>query len=110
MLKFLYFFASVGILAGLVAAGLFVAGGNGSEAMSTFATAVSIILGVASIIYSLIANESSARANQETLKILDEIKEQNRRLVEKIHKELSKDNFNEQNIEYLRNSPFGGGM
>lgn len=66
-----------------------------SNVIGIISTILSIILGVVSIIYTYISGK-------ETMNVLEEIKRQNSRLVDKINYELSKDNYNDKNIEYIR--------
>lgn len=63
-----------------------------SSMFSTISTIISIILGAGSFVYTYVSGE-------ETLNHLDEIKSQNDRLVSKINYELSKENYDNNNIE-----------
>lgn len=65
-----------------------------SSMVSTISTIISIILGAGSFVYTYVSGE-------ETLNHLDEIKSQNDRLVSKINQELSKENYDKNNIENI---------
>lgn len=65
-----------------------------SSMFSTISTIISIILGAGSFVYTYVSGE-------ETLNHLDEIKSQNDRLVSKINYELSKENYDNNNIENI---------
>ena len=65
-----------------------------SSMFSTISTIISIILGARSFVYTYVSGE-------ETLNHLHEIKSQNDRLVSKINQELSKENYDKNNIENI---------
>lgn len=96
-LKIVYIFAGVGIAFAMISAVLYLIGCDWSNALGAFSTVISIVLGLVSIVYTYV----SGREMQITL---DEIKKQNSRLVDKINYELSKDNYNEKNIEYIKST------
>lgn len=105
-----FIFASFGILLALISAILYLIGSDCYGAIGIFSTVISILLGVVSIVYTYFSGkETSALFSQLDQRIakLDEqivkIDEQNRTLVSKIQMELSKDNFNQANIDGIRN-------
>lgn len=63
--------------------------------ISITASIISIILAIVSIVYT-------CKTNKNTEKLLDDIRRQNNKLVDKINYELSKDNYDEVNIAHLR--------
>lgn len=96
-LRVVYVFAVIGIVFSVFAAILYSIGCDWSSAIGAVSTIISIVLGVVSIIYTYVSGE-------HTIKTLEEIERQNRKLVDKINHELSKDNFNEKNIEYIQST------
>ncbi len=65
-----------------------------SSCIGMISTIVSILLAIFSFVYTYISGK-------ETLDNLDEIKRQNYILVQKINDELSKSNYNDNNIENI---------
>ena len=89
-----FVFALVGILLAFASAIIFFFNKEFSSGVGVFSTVISILLGIYSIIYTYVSG-------QETLKLLQDIKERERRLVDKINHELSKDNYDRDNINSL---------
>ena len=87
----------MGVVLSFAAAVLYLIGNNWSNAIGAASTIISIVLGLVSIIYTYISGK-------ETMETLEGIKMQNRRLVDKINHEISKGNFNEDNIEYIKST------
>lgn len=86
--------AIIGIILAFISAIIFWINGSYGDVVSIASTIISIILGLISIVYTYVSGE-------ETLKTLNEIKKENRSLVEKINYELAKNNYDEANIESL---------
>lgn len=66
--------------------------GNAADAMGILSTLVSIGLAIAAMEYTY-------RTSEETAKLLERIEKQNQRLVDKINRDLTSDNFDEANVE-----------
>lgn len=94
-LKIIYIIAGIGIVLSIMAAFLYLIDCNWSGAIGAVSTIISIVLGIVSMLYTYISGK-------ETVETLEEMKRQNRRLVDKINHEISKGNFNEDNIEYIK--------
>ena len=94
LIKSTRFLAIIGIICAFISAILLYANNSYTDAIGIISTIISIILGFVSIVYTYTSGES-------TIKALDEIRIENRRLVDKINYELCKDNYNEVNIESL---------
>ena len=67
---------------------------NVSSFVGTISTIVSIVLGMMSFIYSYVSGK-------QTLEYLNEIKEENDKLVERLNYELSKENYGDKNVENI---------
>lgn len=96
-LRAVYVIAGIGLALSVVSAFLYLIDCNWSNAISAVSTIISIALGLVSIVYTYISGK-------ETMETLEEIKRQNSKLVDKINYEISKDNYNERNIEYIKSS------
>ena len=96
-LKAVYIIAVTGLVCAVAAAIFFFLGCSWTDAIGAIATVISIVLGVVSIVYTYVSGK-------ETMHVLNEIRKENLKLVEKINYELSKSNFNEENINNIRKS------
>lgn len=96
MLKFAYIITFIGILLGLVSAILIGVSTSLSNVLSYISTLISIILGFVSIVYTY-------KSGKETLENLNIMKQQNRKLVEQITKDATKDVFDGDNIKDMYN-------
>lgn len=96
-LKVAYVFASIGILLAVLSSFLYIHSSEWTSAVGIVSTIISIIMGMISIVYTYISGK-------ETMSTLIEIKKQNKSLVDKINHELSKDNFNDNNIDYIKST------
>lgn len=94
-LKWSYIFAFVALICALVSAYLYVSYGYVSEIISSISTVISIVLSIVSI-------HTSYVTEKKTDGTLNEIKENNRALVEMINHFLSVDNYDEENIRSLK--------
>lgn len=94
-LTVVYIVACTGILLSVTAAILYLIGGDAYGAVGAVSTIISIVLGVVSIGYSYF----SGKKTDETL---GNIKSQNEKLVAKINYELSRDNYDQNNIDAIR--------
>lgn len=86
--------AVIGVVFAFISAILFLIGNSCVDAISVASTIISIILGFISIVYTYVSGE-------ETLKTLKEIKKENHSLIQKINHELTKNNYDEANIDSL---------
>jgi len=86
--------AAAGCVLSVVATIPSVAAQNWTGAAGSIATLLSILLAVVSIFYTY-------RTNEDTKRLLSDIREQNESMVERINLELRKGNFGRQNIESL---------
>ncbi len=101
--------AIVGIILGLISAILYFINCDSYGAIGVISTIVSILLGIISIVYTYKSGEetfelfSKFRDNLNKLdEQIDTIDKQNHSLVEKITQELSKENYNQNNIDNVR--------
>lgn len=94
-LRVVYVFAGIGMILALLSAILYMFNNDWTSAVGVVSTIISIVMGMVSIVYTYVSGK-------ETMTALEEIKKQNSRLVDKINYELSKNNYNEENIEYIR--------
>ena len=90
-------FGTVSVLFAMASAILFLIGCDYSGAVGVFSTIISTVLSVVSILYTYISGN-------KTIKLMDDITRQHKTLVGKVQSDLVKDNFDEENIENLRNS------
>lgn len=118
-----FIFVGIGLLSGIVSAVLFCLGMDTYAAIGMISTIISILLGIISMVYSYVSgNETSAlfkkfgekiegldqqinKIEEQSTKLEKQIKtieEQNRSLVEKIKVELSKENYDQANIDNIR--------
>ena len=87
----------VAIIMALISAILFLKGSDVYGAVGVVSTIISTVLGFVSIIYTFISGN-------KTIKLLDNIDTKNKLLIEKIRTELVEKNFDEENLESLRES------
>ena len=95
LIQVTFIYSIISVMIALVSAILFLIGSDSAGAVGVASTILSIVLGVVSIVYTYVSG-------QETIKALDKIVEQNKSLVNKINTDLLQDNFDEANIETLR--------
>jgi predicted PurR-regulated permease PerM len=74
--------------------------------ISAISTVLSIILSIAAILYTLYSGQKISKLFNETLGLLNKIETQNKRLVDKINHEISKNAYDEDNIKDIRESKF----
>lgn len=101
-LKGAFVVALVGILLSTVSVVLMIFGNCWSDILGYASTVISIVLGLVSIVYTYKSGEETLMMFDEIKGILKETKDQNRRLVEKINYELSKENYDKENIDSIR--------
>lgn len=94
-LKWSYIFAVFALICAVLSAYLYVSCSNVSEIIGSISTIISIIL-------SIVSMHTSYVTEKKTDETLSEIKENNRTLVAMIRYFLSADNYNEENIESLK--------
>lgn len=94
LIKFCRVVVIIGLFITFLSAILLLTNGKYSEFVGIVSTIISIVLGFVSIVYTYISG-------QDTLKTLNEIRNENSKLVEKINYELSKNNYDETNINTL---------
>ena len=94
LMKFCRVVVIIGLFITFLSAILLLTNGKYSEFVGIVSTIISIVLGFVSIVYTYISG-------QDTLKTLNEIRNENSKLVEKINYELSKNNYDETNINTL---------
>ncbi|MGN0486430.1 MAG: hypothetical protein ACI4GB_04285 [Acutalibacteraceae bacterium] len=85
----------IAIVMALTSAILFSKGSDMYGAIGVVSTIISTVLGFVSIIYTFISGN-------QTIKLLDNIDTKNNLLIEKIRAELVEKNFDEENLESLR--------
>lgn len=89
---FSLFFACAGLIASIISVVLLLLAQSAfASILCNISTIISIVLGAESIIYTFFSGK-------KTLENLDDIKTQYASLVNKINHELSKDNYDEENI------------
>lgn len=93
--KWSYFFASLAIIACIFSSVVYLTNVNLSEWIGSISTIVSIALSIISMVNSCITES-------KTSKILEDIKQQNARLVDMINHTLGKDNYDDNNINSLK--------
>lgn len=89
-----YIFATLAIISCVASIALYDSHENFSEIIGCVSTIVSIAL-------SIISMYTSYVTENKTEKTLDEIKDNNKTLVNMIHCQLSQDNYDEENIKDL---------
>ena len=104
-----FVFATLGLIGGVVSAILFFINADSYGAVGAFSTIVSIILGVVSMVYTFSSGKETSDLFQQMNRKLkrldeqiDEIGKQNEAFVAKIKMELSKDNFDQANIDNIK--------
>ena len=91
-----FIFGGVGILFALISSVLFFVRSGYSSAFGVFSTIISIVLGLAAMLYTYISGK-------KTLELLNKIEIQNKRLIDKINTDLIKEAYDENGIEAARN-------
>ncbi len=87
-----FILTGIGLLIALASAILFFVGNDIAGAVGIISTIVSIVLSAISMAYTYISGV-------QTLKTIQDLKNQNNRLVKKINRENSKDNYNETSAD-----------
>jgi hypothetical protein len=97
-----FIFGGIAILLAFASSVLFYVNSDLTNGFGILSTIMSVILSIVAVVYTYISGKETLKIGKETLNTLEEIKSQNKNLVNKINQDLLKTAFDESGIKNIR--------